>query len=312
MPDPYKVLGIAKSASEREIKSAYRKLAKTFHPDQNRDDPRAEAKFAEASSAYDLLSDKAKRAQFDRGEIDAKGNPKMGGFDFSGMRGGGSRAHGGINPEDILKEFMGGFAGGGRAQRSAGARAGGQRGGWDPFGSAQAHGGAAKGKDFVAPLAISLEQANEGKTVLMRLTSGRTLNVKLPKEVKEGQEIKLKGQGQPSLTGGEPGDAIITIKFKRHKHFRREGKDLRVDVPVTLYEAVLGAKIRVPTLGGPVELNIPPGIDTAKALRLKGKGLYGKGDLLVNLRIVLPKGGEPDLENLMRFWREQKPYKVRD
>jgi len=315
MPDPYKVLGIAKSASEREIKSAYRKLAKTFHPDQNRDDPRAQTKFSEATAAYDLLSDKAKRAQFDRGEIDAQGNPKMGGFDFSGMRGGAGtgRAHGGINPEDILKEFMGGFAGGGRAQRSAGARAGGHGGGWDPFGSAQAHGGAsAKGKDFVAPLAISLEQAHQGQTVSMRLTSGRTLSVKLPKEVKEGQQIKLKGLGQPSLTGGEAGDAIITVKFKRHRYFRRENKDLRVDVPITLYEAVLGAKIRVPTLGGPVELNIPPGVDTAKALRLKGKGLYGKGDLLVNLRVVLPQGGDPDLENLMRFWREQKPYKVRD
>ncbi|VAW21341.1 DnaJ-class molecular chaperone CbpA [hydrothermal vent metagenome] len=313
MPDPYKVLGIAKSASEKDIKSAYRKLAKTFHPDQNRDDPKAEAKFAEATAAYDLLSDKAKRAQFDRGEIDAKGNPKMGGFDFSGMRGGGGRGHAGINPEDILKEFMGGFAGAGRAQRAAGARAGaGGGGGWDPFGGGQARTSRTKGKDFVAPLAISLEQANEGKTVLMRLTSGRTLNVKLPKHVQEGAQIKLKGQGQPSLEGGEAGDAIITIKFKRHKHFRRDGKDLRVDVPITLYEAVLGAKIRVPTLGGPVELNIPAGLDTSKALRLKGKGLHGKGDLLVNLRIVLPKGGEPDLESLMRFWRDQKPYKVRD
>ena len=187
MPDPYKVLGIAKSASEREIKSAYRKLAKIYHPDRNRDDPRAETKFAEATAAYDLLSDKAKRAQFDRGEIDAKGNPKMGGFDFSGMRGGAGRMHGGINPEEILKEFMGGFAGAGRTQHSAGARAGatGGGGGWDPFGGAQSRASQVKGKDFVAPLAISLEQANQGQTVIMRLTSGRTLDVKLPKEVQE-------------------------------------------------------------------------------------------------------------------------------
>jgi len=313
MPDPYKVLGIAKSASEREIKSAYRKLAKIFHPDRNRDDPKAEAKFAEATSAYDLLSDKAKRAQFDRGEIDAQGNQKMGGFDFSGMRGSAGRGHGGINPEDILKEFMGGFGGGaGRAQRAAGGRAGATKGGWDPFGGAQQHAGQVKGKDFIAPLAISLEQAHEGKTVIMRLTSGRTLNVKLPKDVSEGVQIKLKGQGQPSLQGGEAGDAIITVKFKRHKHFRRDGKDLRVDVPITLYEAVLGGKIRVPTLGGTVELNIPAGVNTTKALRLKNKGLHSKGDLKVNLRIVLPEGGDADLENLMRFWREQKPYKVRD
>ncbi len=312
MPDPYKVLGIAKSASDKEIKSAYRKLAKSFHPDQNRDDPGAEAKFAEASAAYDLLSDQTKRARFDRGEIDADGNPRMAGFDFSGMRGGAGRAQGGINPEDILKEFMGGFGGGGRAQRPAGAGKRTMGGGWDPFAGAQTRGGPVRGKDFVAPLAVSLEQAQAGGSVAMRLTSGRTLSVKLPNEVEEGVQIRLKGQGQPSLQGGEPGDAIITVKFKRHKHFRLDGKDLRVEVPVTLYEAVLGGKIRVPTLGGPVELNIPPGVDMAKALRLKNKGLYARGDLLVNLRIVLPPGGEPDLENLMRFWREQKPYKVRD
>ena len=116
----------------------------------------------------------------------------------------------------------------------------------------------------------------------------------------------------PSPIGGEPGDALVTVKFERHKQFRRDGEDLRVDVPITLYEAVLGGKVRVPTLDGSVELNLPAGVNTAKALRLKGKGLHGAGDLYANLKIVLPEGGDPDLEGLMRFWRDQKPYKVRD
>jgi DnaJ-class molecular chaperone len=315
MADPYKVLGVGKTASEKEIKSAYRKLAKKFHPDRNKDDPKAEAKFAEASGAYNFLSDKERRGQFDRGEIDAEGNPKMGGFDFSGMRGagGGTRAQGGVNPEDILKEFMGGFGGATRDPRTAGgASARGGAAGWDPFSGGAQRTASTRGKDFTAPILVSLEQAHKAESVPLRLTSGRTLNVKLPTGVQEGQQIRLKGQGQPSPVGGEPGDALITVKFKRHPVFRRDGKDLRVDVPIALYEAVLGAKIRVPTLGGKVELNIPPGVNTAKALRLKGKGLQGAGDLLVNLRIVLPKGGDPDLESLMRFWREQKPYDVRD
>ncbi len=307
MADPYKILGVQKSASEKEIKSAYRKLAKKFHPDRNQDDPKAEAKFAEASSAYDFLSDKERRGQYDRGEIDADGNPKMGGFDFSGMRSGRTRTQGNVNPEDILKEFMGGFGASASNPRSASPRGG----GWDPFAAAGQQGTPTRGKDFTAPVLVTLEQAHSGSTVPLKLTSGRTLNIKLPTGVQEGQQIRLKGQGQPSPVGGEPGDALITVKFKRHPQFRRDGKDLRVDVPITLYEAVLGAKIRVPTLGGPVELNIPPGVDTAKALRLKGKGLQGAGDLLVNLRIVLPKDGDPDLESLMRFWREQKSYKVR-
>ncbi|MCF6303736.1 MAG: DnaJ domain-containing protein [Devosiaceae bacterium] len=307
MSDPYKILKISKSASEKEIKSAFRKLAKTYHPDQNQDDPKAQAKFAEINSAYELLSNKEKRGQFDRGEIDAKGNPKMGGFDFSGARQGGARRTGGINPEDILKEFMGGMGAGGAG--GMGGRAQQRAGGWDPFAGATAHSAPTKGKDFTAPVLITLEQAHNGEDVTLKLASGRQLNIKLPKNVEDGQQIRLSGQGQPSPTGGAPGDAIVTVKFKRHKLFRRDGKDLRVDVPITLYDAVLGAKIRVPTLTGTVELGIPPGVNTAKAMRLKGKGLYGTSDLLVNLRIVLPEGGDADLESLMRFWREQKPYK---
>ena len=318
MRDPYKILGIAKSASEKEIKSAYRKLAKQYHPDKNKDDAKAKERFSEATSAYDLLSNKEKRRQFDKGEIDAEGNPKFAGFDFNQARAGqrpsgNYRTHeGAFNAEDILKEFMGGFSGARTGQTrgfSTGGAAGGfssGMGGMGGMGSA----GTNKPKDYKATARITLEQANNGATIQVLLPGGKKLDVKLPKKVKEGQIIRMKGQGEQSPLGA--GDALVTIKFKKHKKFIPDGFDLRVDVPITLYEAVLGAKIRVPTLSGEVELKLAPNIDTTKSLRLKGKGMYGEGDIYVNLRIVLPKGGDPDLENLMRFWRSDKPYKVRD
>jgi DnaJ-class molecular chaperone len=316
MRDPYTVLGVTRSASEKDIKSAYRKLAKKYHPDQNPDDPSAHGKFAEATHAYDLLNDKEKRAQFDRGEIDAEGNPRFAGFGnggFGGARGGarpGAGGAGGFSAEDILKEFMSGFGG----QPRGGARPGAGGAQWDPFTGATAGAGAgarSKGDDIIVNVAVSLEDAHKAATVPVRMPTGKVLNVKLPEKVEEGQQIRLKGQGSPSPFG-EPGDALVTVKFERSKNFRRDGNDIRTDVPVTLYEAVLGARVRVPTLDGEVELNLPPGVDTAKALRLKGKGLYGEGDLYVNVRVVLPPGGDADLEALTRFMRDQKPYKVRD
>lgn len=322
MRDPYTVLGVPKSVSEKDLKSAYRKLAKTLHPDQNKNDPKAQSKFAELSSAYDFLSDKDKRAAYDRGEIDADGNPRFAGF--GGGRGGaGARAGaaGGFSPEDILKEFMSGFGGPGGPGAAAGAR---QRtsAGWDPFTGAGASGfqgsGAGartrdtRGDDINVTATVSLEDAHAGRSVPLRMPSGKILNVKLPEKVEDGQQIRLKGQGMESPFGGPAGDALVTVKFERHKLFRRDGADLRVDVPITLYEAVLGGKVRVPTLDGSAELTLPANANTAKALRLKGKGLHGAGDLYANLKVVLPEGGDPDLESLMRFWRDQKPYKVRD
>jgi len=314
MRDPYSVLGVGKTASEKEIKSAYRKLAKAYHPDQKSDDPKAQEKFTEATNAYDLLSDKQKRAQFDRGEIDAEGNPKFAGFDPRTQGGANRGQAGAFNAEDILKEFMSGFGTTGGARR-AGPQPGAQS--WDPFAGATTGGARgqqprAKGADGVATVRVSLEEASNAKTISVKLPGGKAVAVKLPEGVEDGQQIRLRGQGQPSPFGGEPGDVIVTVKFAKHKVFRRDGNDLRVDLPITLYEAVLGAKVRVPTLGGDVELNLPPGADTAKSLRLKGKGMFGQGDILVNLRVVLPEGGDPDLESLMRFWRDQKPYKVRD
>lgn len=315
MRDPYTILGVPRTVSEKDLKSAYRKLAKAHHPDQNKDDPRAQAKFAEISSAYDFLTDKDRRAAYDRGEIDADGQPKFAGFARGHGRG---RAQGGgFSAEDILKEFMSGFGStGGTRQGRASTSAG-----FDPFGGGFSSGGfgtgtrtgaGLRGEDVAATVAVSLEDAHKAASVSVRMPTGKLLSVKLPAKVEDGQQIRLKGQGQPSPAGGEPGDAQITVKFERHKVFRREGHDLRVDLPITLYEAVLGAKVRVPTLEGSAELSLPAGVDTTKSLRLKGKGLYGDGDLYVGLRVVLPPGGDPDLDSLMRFWRDQKAYKVRE
>jgi len=323
MRDPYTVLGVPRSASEKDIKSAYRKLAKKYHPDQNPDDPSAHNKFAEATHAYDLLNDKDKRAQFDRGEIDADGNPRFAGFGNGGFGGasrgarpGAGAAGGGFSAEDILKEFMSGFGGqprGGAAGGRAGAAGGAQ---WDPFAGGMGAGAGAgqqrmKGDDVVVNATVSLEDAHKAASIPVRMPTGKVLNVRLPEKVEEGQQIRLKGQGSANAFG-EPGDALVMVRFEKSKVFRRDGHDVRTDVAVTLYEAVLGAKVRVPTLDGSVELNLPPGVDTAKALRLKGKGLYGDGDLYVNIRVVLPPGGDPDLEALARFMRDQKPYKVRE
>jgi DnaJ-class molecular chaperone len=321
MRDPYSVLGVSRSVSEKDLKSAYRRLAKANHPDQNKDDPKAHAKFAEISAAYDFLTDKEKKAAFDRGEIDADGNPKFAGFGGAGARRGAGAQAGGFSAEDILKEFMSGF--GGQAPRGgAGGRAGGA--GWDPFTGTSAgagfgggtggfaRGGNLRGEDAPVTATVSLEDAHTAASVPLRMPNGKVLNVKLPEKVEDGQQIRLKGQGLPSPLGGEPGDAIVTVKFERHKQFRRDGADLRVEIPIALYEAVLGGKVRVPTLDGSAELTLPPNINTAKALRLKGKGLHGAGDLYATLKIVLPEAGDPDLEGLMRFWRDQKPYKVRD
>lgn len=305
MRDPYTVLGVPRAATEKDVKSAYRKLAKKYHPDQN-PDPSAHAKFAEATHAYDLLTDVEKRGQYDRGEIDADGNPKFAGFNPGGASRGARPGAGGFSAEDILKEFMHGFGG---QQRGGSRGTGGAQ--WDPFAGTSTGGGRnLKGEDIIVTAAVSLEDAHKAASIPVRMPTGKVLSVKLPEKVEEGQQIRLKGQGGPGL--GEPGDALVTVRFEKSRQFRRDGADLRTDVPIALYEAVLGAKVRVPTLDGSVELNLPPGIDTGKALRLKGKGLYGDGDLYVNIKVVLPPGGDPDLEALARFMRDQKPYKVRD
>ena len=311
MRDPYEVLGVARSASEAEIKKAYRKLAKKFHPDSNKSDPKAKEKFAEVSAAYDLLSDKDKRGQFDRGEIDAEGKPRFHGF--QGFGGGG--------PEGFAGFDFGG--GGGRTRTFRFSRGFGGRGGMgaeDIFDLFSGLAGAAeepepvKGADVAVSLSVPFKDAALGATRRVELPTGKVLDVKIPAGVEDGKQIRLRGQGRPGRHGA-PGDAIVTVRVEPHPLFKPEGANLRLDLPVTLDEAVLGARVRVPTLEGAVELSIPPGSNGGRTLRLRGKGLPrrdgGRGDLLVSPRIVLPERADGDLEDLARRWRETRPYSVR-
>jgi DnaJ-class molecular chaperone len=317
MRDPYTILGVTKSASGAEIKSAFRKLAKKFHPDQSKE-PRAKEKFAEVGSAYEILGDEKKRAAFDRGEIDAEGKPRHPGFEGFGA---GRRAHAGAGPgfEGFEFNFGGGRAGPGAAG-AAGFEASeifselfggaaGRRGARGPSGPPP------RGEDVQATVTISLSEAAAGSTARMTLPSGRTLEVSVPAGIEDGKQIRLKRQGNASLAGGEPGDAIVTVKIARHPYFRVEGRDIRLDLPITLYEAVLGAKINAPTLDGAVELAVPAGTTGGRTLRLRGKGLPhpqgGAGDLLITLRVVLPDEQDDGLSGLMRKWESGKPYNPR-
>jgi DnaJ-class molecular chaperone len=310
MRDPYSVLGVPKTADTAEIKKAYRKLAKRFHPDQKSDDPKAKDKFAEASSAYEILGDEKKRASFDRGEIDADGKPRHPGFEGFGAGGpgggfgrrpggaehfefnpGAGRGAGGFDPSDLFADlFSGGARRGGRAAPQ-------------------------KGADAAATVTISLVEAARGTTARVDLPTGKTLDISVPAGIEEGKQIRLKGQGYSSPLGGEAGDAMVTITIAKHPFFRVDGRDLRLDLPVTLYEAVLGAKVNVPTLGGQVELAVPAGTTGGKTLRLRGKGLPNPqgtaGDLFVTLRVTLPDSPDPDLAALMRKWQADRPYDPR-
>lgn len=307
MRNPYDVLGVAKTASSAEIKSAFRKLAKKYHPDQSKE-PRAKERFAEVGSAYEILGDEKKRAAFDRGEIDAEGKPRapqFEGFGFGRHPGGGadsrsfgfdfgnggfSAESGGIDP-DILSEL---FGSAGRSRTRARPQA-------------------SHGEDVGVTVAVPLTTAANGGSVRVALPTGRTLDVAVPAGIEEGKSIRLRGQGHPGHRNGSPGDVIVTIRYAPHPQFRVEGRDLRLDLPITLYEAVLGGRVRVPTLGGEVEMSVAPGTSGGRVLRLRGKGLpaagdFGAGDLLATIRIVLPNSADSDLTELMGKWRDKKPY----
>jgi DnaJ-class molecular chaperone len=312
MRDPYEVLGVTKSASHAEIKKAYRHLAKKYHPDHNKNDPKAASRFAEINAAYEVVGDEEKKAKFDKGEIGADGKPRFAGFEGFGAAPGGfggfSRGAGGpggsrfdfaqgFDAADILSDLFGGAARRGPGGAAAGAAA--RRGG-----------------DVVATARVSLETAVRGGSARVVMPSGRTLDVSIPAGVEDGQQIRLRGQGQAGPVGAEPGDALITVKIAPHPHFRIEGRDLRLDLPVTLYEAALGAKVPVPTLSGTVELAVPPGSNGGRVLRLRGKGLPaadGKaaGDLYVSLKVMLPEAMDADFEATMKKWRDGKPYDPR-
>jgi DnaJ-class molecular chaperone len=318
MRDPYEVLGVPRGASAAAIKSAYRKLAKKHHPDNNNNDPKAAARFSEINSANEIIGDEDKRKQFDRGEIDAEGKPRFQGFPGGGPRGpaGGFETHtfrsGGAGPggfggggggfEDILNSMFGGAA-------ARGARPGGGGAAFE-FDT----GGIALDLDLSVAMTVSLEESVKGVEKRVRLPTGKELNVKIPAGVTAGQQIRLKGQGE-TAPGHRPGDLLITVNIAPHSFFKVDGSDLRVDLPITLYEAVLGGKVRVPTLGSPVELSIPKNTSSGRTFRLKGKGLPkaggGSGDLFVTTRIMLPDGNDAELETLMQKWRDGHPYNPR-
>jgi len=314
MRDPYTVLGLAKGASAEEIKKTFRKLAKRYHPDHNKTDPKAKEKFAEANQAYEILGDEKKRGQFDRGEIDAEGKPRFEGFAGAGGAGGFRRAAGGPGFEHF--EFNAGgegpFARAGGAQFDAGDIFA------DLFGGGRSRGRQKqqnRGMDVGAEAVVGLRQALTGATVRVSLPTGRALDVKIPAGIEDGKQIRLKGQGQPAIGGGQPGDAIVSVRVTPDPLFRLEGRDLRLNLPITLYEAVLGGKASVPTLDGSVELTIPANASN-KTLRLRGKGAPAgqgapAGDLLVTLRVALPDKADPQLEALMRAWAADKKYDPR-
>ncbi|WP_065753780.1 DnaJ C-terminal domain-containing protein [Bradyrhizobium paxllaeri] len=315
MRDPYEVLGVPRGASAAAIKSAYRKLAKKHHPDNNKNDPKAAARFSEINSANEIIGDEDKRKQFDRGEIDAEGKPRFQGFpgggaggrargpggfeSYSFRTGGGPGGAGGAGFEDILNSMFGGAARGGRP-------GGGRSFEFDT-------GGIGLDLDLNVAMTVSLEESVKGGEKRVRLPTGKELNVKIPAGVAAGQQIRLKGQGE-TAPGHPPGDLLITVSIAPHAFFKVDGSDLRLDLPITLYEAVLGGKVRVPTLGSAVELSIPKNTSSGRTFRLKGKGLPkpgGPGDLFVTTRIILPDGNDSDLEALMEKWRDGHPYNPR-
>ncbi|AWN42389.1 DnaJ C-terminal domain-containing protein [Methylobacterium durans] len=316
MRNPYDVLGIPKGASEADIKRAYRKLAKAHHPDRNKDDARAKDRFAEANSAYEILGDPAKRAQFDRGEIDADGKPRATGFEgFSGFGGGransfdfegmarsraaGGGGGGGIG-EDIFSHLFGeAFRAGGAGPGGAGGAGGFQRG------------GPVRGDDVQAELSVTLEQVGSEEKLRLGLPTGREVDVVIPRGVVDGQTIRLRGLGHPAANlRGEPGDALLTIRVLPHARFKQEGADLRTTVDVPLEDAVLGGAIRVPTLTGAVEMRMPPMTSSGRTFRLRGKGLPKKdgsrGDLLATTAIVLPGSADPALTEYAQSRRGAK------
>jgi DnaJ-class molecular chaperone len=314
MRDPYEVLGTPRTASEAEIKKAYRKLAKQFHPDRNPNDAKAAARFSEATTAYEILGDAEKRKQFDRGEIDAEGKPRFRGFEgagfdprgFEGM--GGAR---GATAEDIFRTFEQSFRTG-AGSRSTGPdpadlfgqmfgnrRGGPQRGGMTP------------GEDIALELHVRLEEVVSGGRRRLALPTGKEVEVTIPRGVGDGQTIRLTGQGHASPGVGRPGDVLLTVRYQPHDRFQLDGRNLKVRVSLPLPDAVLGGAVRVPTLDGEVELTVPAWTSGGRTMRLKGKGLPPRGgqdpgtagDLYVTFDVALPKERDAELVSLMEQMR---------
>lgn len=304
MRDPYAVLGVAKTASEAEIKSAFRKLAKKYHPDANAKDANASARFNEANQAYEILGDKDKRAQYDRGEIDGEGKPKFSGFSgnspFSGTAGAGTRGFDFRGGQDVpggdsvfSEIFEQAFGGAGRRSGRSGFSA--------------ARNAPVRGEDIKATLKVRLEEVVGEEKVEAIFPSGKRLAIRLPDGVEDGQTIRLRGQGQAAPIGGTAGDALVTVSFAEHPRFTVRDRDLLAEQLVPLEDAVLGGRVTVDTLDGRIATNVAPWTNSGRTLRLKGKGLTRKngerGDILLTLHVSLPS--EPD-EALTSFFAKRR------
>jgi DnaJ-class molecular chaperone len=295
--DPYAALGVSKTSSGEDIRKAYRKLAKELHPDVRPNDKAAEEKFKRATAAFNLLSEPEQKARFDRGEIDADGNERaanFSGFRNSGGPGGprsGAYAAGGESVFDLGDIFSDLFSGGGAGPRSS-------------FGRM-------RGRDIRFPLDIDFLDAVRGGRRRVQLAEGRMLDITIPPGVETGQTLRLKAQGGAGVNGGPPGDALVELKVRDHAFFRREGDNIHMDMPVSLAEAIDGARIQAPTPTGPVTLTIPPGANTGMVLRLKGKGVGGTGDQFVRLLVTLPDQVDDELKKFVRKWpgRDKAPQR---
>jgi DnaJ-class molecular chaperone len=302
MADPYKVLGVERSASDEEIKRAYRKLAKKLHPDLNPGNKKIESQFKETTAAYDFLSDAEKRRKYDRGEIDESGQPRA-------PRHSGNRSWGGAQQQrrgrtygfgleddaDFSEDLFSDFFGFGKDQR----------------GSIKL-----KGADVSYQVRVPFLEAVLGTKQRLQLADGKTLEVQLPPGTDTGQTLRLKGQGLPGRGGAPAGDAFIEVTVEPHPIFSRDGNDILVELPITLYEAVLGANINVPTIDGKVSVKVPVGANSGTQLRLRGKGVQAgkggaRGDQYVRLVVMLPREADPELKAAIEKSAKAHPYKVR-
>lgn len=301
--DPYKVLGVPKTATQDEIKKAYRKLAKSLHPDLHPDDSTKQAEFQAVSAAYDLLGDAEKRKRFDAGEIDASGQERAERQYYHHYAGqdAGQRYDAGAGMgdfEDVSDLFSELF---GRRQRSGGGQF-----------RQEFH---ARGPDARYHLEVDFLDAALGTKRSVTMPDGKNIEITIPAGLRDGQTLRLRGKGGPGIGKGPAGDALVTVSVRPHPVFSREGNDIEIELPITFDEAVLGGKIEVPTISGPVSMTIPKGSSSGNRLRLKGKGVAsGKGkhgDQYVRLRIVLPDKIDAEMQDIAKRWREHAAFDPR-